>query len=78
MTKKFPPKKLRQKVVLDGQFSQNRPFKFSPVDFRYNRMSGKKFKNFGVNFFLGCWMQKSVREYLALLQNSMGAKGGVT
>jgi hypothetical protein len=29
-------------------------------------------------FFLGCWMQKSVLDYLALLKNGMGAKGGVT
>jgi hypothetical protein len=51
MTKKFLPKKFRQKVVLDveivnlryGQFSQNRHFKFSPVYFRYYRTSGKKF-----------------------------------
>ena len=59
MTKKCLPKKFRQKFVLGveivnlryGQFSQNRHFKFSPVDFRYYRMSGKKFKNFGRSFF---------------------------
>ncbi len=59
MTKKCLPKKIRQQFVLGveivnsryGQFSQNRHFKFSPVDFRYYRMSGKKFKNFGRSFF---------------------------
>jgi hypothetical protein len=35
-------------------------------------------KNLVFEFFLGCWMQKSVWEYLALLKNGMGAKGGVT
>ena len=59
MTKKCLPKKFRQKFVLGveivnlryGQFSQNRHFKFSPVDFRYYRMSGKKIKNFGRSVF---------------------------
>jgi hypothetical protein len=49
------PKKFRQKVLLDVeivdlryvQFSQKSHFKFSLVDFRYYRTSGKKFKNFG-------------------------------
>jgi hypothetical protein len=29
-------------------------------------------------FFLGCWMQKSVWEYFASLKNGMEAKGWVT
>jgi hypothetical protein len=80
MTKKF-----RQKVVIDveivnlryGQFPQNRHFKFSPVDFRYYRTSGKNSKILVAQFFLDCWMQKSVWEHLALLKNGMGTKGGV-
>ena len=63
-------KNLAQKVVeivnLPGdryrQFSQNLHFIFSPVDFRYYRTSGKK----------------SVWEYLDLLKNCMGTKGGVS
>jgi hypothetical protein len=82
----YDKKKFRQKVVLDveivnlryRQFSQNRHFEFSPVDFRYYRTFGKNPKNLVVEFFIGCWMQKTVWKYLALLKNGMGAKGGVT
>jgi hypothetical protein len=31
-----------------------------------------------VEFFFGCWIEKTVWEYLALLKKGMGAKGGVT
>ena len=43
--------------------------KFLPVNFQYNQSSGEKSKKLVIDFFIGCWMQKSVSEYLVPFSN---------
>ena len=78
MTKKISPKKFWEKVVQSVEklasknmgFSQNRRFKFLPVNFRYHRTSVGKSKNFGhlfIPWLLGAeirlWLSRSVLKW---------------
>jgi hypothetical protein len=60
------------------QLSQNRHFKFSPVDFGYYRTSGKKSKIFGLSVFSWLLDAENHLGISCFVKKWHGAKGGVT